>query len=244
VPLLRDAKTLFHLATASGRGSSHAERLENFYSAQSKDYDSFRERLLKGRCDLIESLDLKPGAVWLDLGGGTGQNLEFAGERLAALKKVYVVDLSPSLLGVAKRRVRDKRWHNVELVHEDAAAFYPPEPVDIVTFSYSLTMMPEWFSAIDHAQSLLAPQGQVGVVDFYVSRQFEPKTRVAHSWGRRTFWSVWFGMDGVRLNGDHIAYLQKRFDTQSLTESLKGVPYIPFYKVPTYRFVGTIGKTR
>ena len=49
----------------------------------------------------------------------------------------------------------------------------PPEaPVDVVTFSYSLTMIPDWFAAIENALRMLRPGGQIGVVDFYVSRKY------------------------------------------------------------------------
>ena len=41
-------------------------------------------------------------------------------------------------------------------------------PVDAVTFSYSLTMIPDWFQAIERAYESLKPGGMIGVVDFYI----------------------------------------------------------------------------
>jgi len=104
------------------------------------------------------------------MGGGTGANLEHLGDRLRLLEKIYLVDLSPSLLAVARRRIADHGWNNVEAAEADATAFRPPDgPVDVVTFSYSLTMIPDWFAALEQAWRLLRPGGLIGVVDFFVA---------------------------------------------------------------------------
>src|SRR5690606_34270542 len=104
----RDARTLVHLVRPSRRHSGHADQLEDFYSDQADDYDGFRERLLPGRRELVQSLPLLPGATWIDLGGGTARTLAHAGPALAALAAVHVVDLTPSLLAVAERRCRTR----------------------------------------------------------------------------------------------------------------------------------------
>ena len=70
----------------------------------------------------------KRGGVWVDLGGGTGSNLEYfrgaGGEDTlsATFSKVYVVDLTPSLLEVAKARVEERGWgERVEAVLDGSA---------------------------------------------------------------------------------------------------------------------------
>jgi len=35
------------------------------------------------------------------------------------------------------------------------------DPVDVVTFSYSLSMMPDWLAALDNAKRILRPGGQI-----------------------------------------------------------------------------------
>ena len=60
--------------------------------------------------------------------------------------------------------------------------------MDLVTFSYSLTMIPDWFAAIDNACALLANEGTLGVVDFYVARKHPEAGLRAHGWLQRTFW--------------------------------------------------------
>ena len=107
------------------------------------------------------------------MGGGTGSNLEYLGDRIQRLKKLYVVDLSPSLLEVARQRIDQRGWHNAQIAEADATTFCPAEGyADVVTFSYSLTMIPDWFAAIDNALRMLRPGGQIGVVDFYVLRKY------------------------------------------------------------------------
>ena len=57
--------------------------------------------LLFRRQPLVDNMPAKEGNVWVDLGGGTGANLEFFGPGIKKFKKVVVVDLTPSLAGVS-----------------------------------------------------------------------------------------------------------------------------------------------
>lgn len=89
------------------------ERLENFYKEQAEFYDSLRKKLLHGRGDMFANISEPRGlhskcliieGVWVDMGGGTGSSIEIMAQqqKLHLFEKVYVVDLSPSLLEVAK----------------------------------------------------------------------------------------------------------------------------------------------
>jgi len=234
-----DLKILWHLAFKRGRGKTHEERLEDFYSGQATGYDAFRKRLLHGREELFASLSTVPGGVWVDMGAGTGENAENWGGRLQDFSKAYLVDLSSSLLKVADERISARGWQNVSTVHADATKFVPPEgAADIVTFSYSLTMIPDWFLALDQARRMLKPGGILGVVDFFVARKWPADGLAKHRWSTRTFWPTWFANDNVFLNGDHIPYLQSRFETLQLQQHLGKVPYLPLMRAPYYQFVG------
>lgn len=239
--LLGDLKVLRHLAFNPIRGGSHRERLESFYKGQAGDYDDFRRRLLKGREALYRRLvqTARPGAVWVDMGGGTGANLEAIAGRVPSLGRVYIVDLSTSLLEVARRRVESHGWTNVEVVEADVTTFQPPGAMaDVVTFSYSLTMIPDWFLAIDQAHSILRPGGHLGVVDFHTSRKHPQQPVPRHSWFTRTFWPAWFAGDNVFLNPDHIPYITSRFRPIRFSASRGRVPYMMGMKVPYYQLIG------
>lgn len=237
--LASDLRILRHLLFSPIRGNSHSERLESFYRAQAADYDAFRARLLPGRQQLFADLPVPDGGTWIDMGAGTGSNAEFLAERLPRLAGYYMVDLSASLLEVARGRIAERGWSNVHVAQADVTTYTPPcGAADVVTFSYSLTMIPDWFAAVENARRLLKPGGTLGVVDFYVSRKHAERPLAQHGWFTRTFWPTWFAMDNVFPSPDHLPYLQQRFTTQRLTEGLTRVPYIPGLRMPYYSFVG------
>jgi S-adenosylmethionine-diacylgycerolhomoserine-N-methlytransferase len=237
--LVADLKTLYHLLLKPARGKDHAERMESFYAGQADAYDSFRRRLLPGRRELYNSIPLPQGGVWVDLGGATGANFESLGRNIEELQSAYVVDLSPSLLAVARERIRRHGWTNVRAVQADAAQFRPPEAAaDVVTVSYALTMIPEWFLAVENAWAMLKPGGLIGVVDFFVSRKHPVQGSIRHAWFTRSFWPVWFAGDNVFLSADHLPFLRSHFDQLSCVESTARLPYLPLARVPYYMFVG------
>lgn len=237
--LAADLKILYHLTLSPVRGTTHAERLESFYGKQAGAYDDFRAHLLQGREELCTALRTPTGGVWVDMGAGTGANADFFAHEVPHLSKAYLVDLSPGLLAVARRRIADRGWRNVKAMEADATVFSPSEPaVDLVTFSYSLTMIPDWFAAIDRAYRMLRPGGLIGVVDFYVARKYPSAGHKRHSWMTRAGWPLWFGLDNVFLSSEHVPYLERRFETTQFSERRAKIKYLPFVRVPYYLFVG------
>lgn len=237
---IQDLRVLWQMVVHPTRGATHQERLDSFYSGQAGAYDQFRRRLLHGRQEMIDRVTIPEGGVWVDLGAGTGENAERIGGRLAGLGQLYLVDLCPSLLDVARQRIRKQGWTNVTAVEGDATAFVPPGGglADVVTFSYSLTMIPDWFRVIDQAVSILKPGGTLGVVDFFTARKHPAAGRVRHGWWSRSFWPTWFASSNVFLDPDHIPYLESRLETVELTESAGKVPYLPLVRAPYYIYLG------
>lgn len=237
--LLNEIQTLYHMVLSPIRGKTHKERLENFYGRQANNYDPYRKRLLRCREILLDKIPV--GGIWIDMGGGTGYNIEYMAKsgKLKNFSKVYLVDLSPSLLEVARKRIEDNGWTNVEIIEKDATVWQPnEEKADLVTFSYSLTMIPDWFSAIENAKKMLKINGHIGVTDFYISRKYPEHGLKSHSWFRRTFWTTFFAFDNVNLSSDHLSYLMKHFEIDQIIETLHPIPYIPFIKAPQYVFIG------
>jgi S-adenosylmethionine-diacylgycerolhomoserine-N-methlytransferase len=237
--LASDLKILYHMALRPIRGQDHAARMESFYAGQAEAYDDFRRRLLLGREQMWRSLPVPAGGRWVDMGGGTGSNLEYFGAAIDQLEKVTVVDLAPSLLQMARQRVQDRGWENVDVVEADATQFQPNDgAVDVVTFSYALTMIPDWFAAIENAIAMLKPGGLIGVVDFYVARKHPVNGFRRHGWFTRSFWPVWMSSDNVFPSSEHVPYLHRHFEQCSFEEHLAKVPYLPFIRAPYYIFVG------
>ena len=155
--LTSDLRVLYNLAFTRVRGATHGERLEAFYRAQAGDYDAFRRRLLHGREEMMAALEIPEGGRMLDIGGGTGYNAELLGDRLARLQSL------PSSI-CARRCWPPPTSASAATAGPTStpsladATTYEPEggPVDVVTFSYSLTMIPNWFQALE--QRLRRPQ--------------------------------------------------------------------------------------
>jgi S-adenosylmethionine-diacylgycerolhomoserine-N-methlytransferase len=235
--LLADARILLQFARGNAGRGSHAERLQAFYRPQAQHYDDFRERLLHGREDLVRRLLPPPGGTVVELGGGTGRNLEYFGPRLLSFARAEVVDLCPALLEQARKRCA--RWPGIAAVIEaDATTYRPAQPVDCVYFSYALTMIPDWRAAVDNALAMLRPGGLLGVVDFYVPpRNPRPGAKRQGALVRK-FWRHWFRHDGVFLDPQHLPYLVEHTRPVSCEERLAKVPYLPGLRVPYYLFMG------
>lgn len=162
----------------------------------------------------------------MQIGGGTGSNIEAMGKLLdvpSFFSAVYLVDLSPSLCAIAKARFARLGWDNVKVLCQDARAFDlashnesrpankretdPSHGAELITMSYALSMIPEFYSVIDSISGFLAPTGIIGVCDFYVqsvvdyqSRNYVGGVIDRHcNWLSRVFWRTWFEIDRVNL---------------------------------------------
>ncbi|RMD40557.1 hypothetical protein DV735_g4554, partial [Chaetothyriales sp. CBS 134920] len=229
--------------------------LESFYSTQASIYDTTRKRLLCGREDMLvlvtEQLKarMKPAAssqkpVWYDIGGGTGYNIEVMDKLVgigASFHHVYLVDFSPSLCAVARERIEKYGWTNVTVLCQDARTVQcEPGTADLITMSYSLSMIPDFYSVVDMLTSFLAPHGVFGTVDFYVqsvvdvsSRNYIGGTFNRHvNWFGRMFWRTWFEADRVNLDAGRRDYVEYRFGTilscSQRNYLLGGIPYYMF----------------
>lgn len=182
--------------------------------------------------------------IWFDIGGGTGYNIEVM-DKLVGIsdlfEHVYLIDLSPSLCEVARQRVKQFGWTNVSILCQDARAMQSQaKTADLVTMSYSLSMIPDFYSVVDQVSHLMAPNGIVGICDFYVqsivdvsSRNYTGGTINRHvNWLGRMFWRTWFDADRVNLDAGRRDYVEYKFGTiLSASERnylLGGIPYYLF----------------
>ena len=107
----------------------------------------------------------------------------------AHFKRIYVVDISTSLLSMAAERLKKFGLEDiVTLVEHDVTASsvfeHLPEAgtVDTVTMSYSLSMIPDKSKAIKNALKLLKPNGDgyLGLADFFM--QGTSEDQLAFPW--------------------------------------------------------------
>lgn len=234
--LLAESRVLWRMLRGLPRSGTAAERLQAFYAPQASRYDAFRSRLLHGREELITRLPVGPGDTVVELGCGTGENVERFGRRIAGLRALTLVDLCPALLHQA--RARATRFSNVQAVEADITSYRPPAPVDCVYLSYVLTMVEDWQAAIANAVAMLKPGGTLGVVDFYVSSARPILAGIRHSALERWLWRRWFAHDSVRLDSRHMALLAAALPDCRIFERRGRVPYLPGMTAAYYIFVG------
>lgn len=145
--------------------------MDRIYRRQHHIYDLTRKYYLLGRDQLITGLRPNSGDSVLEIGCGTGRNLAIAAKHYPAAR-FFGVDVSTVMLTRAIDSLgRAGLSNRVRVAHGDATAFDPErlfgrKSFDRIFISYSVSMIPDWNGAIDRAVALLAPGGELHIVDF------------------------------------------------------------------------------
>jgi len=135
------------------------------------------------RLTAIAALNLRPGQRVLDVGCGTGLNLDPLHSALGRTGSVTAVDASPQMLAAARRRAQRRGWHDDTFICADMtelpASSLPLADAAVVTFALSL--MGEWQAALDTVIEAVRPGGSVAVADltFAAGRLARPASRLA-----------------------------------------------------------------
>jgi S-adenosylmethionine-diacylgycerolhomoserine-N-methlytransferase len=147
-------------------GSGHAALMDDVYRGQRHIYDFTRKYYLFGRDTLIEGLGAQPGMRVLEVACGTGRNLAKIAKAWPGVR-LYGLDISAEMLKSARAALgAEARLGEGDACSFDAGALLGEPQFDRIVLSYSLSMIPDWEGALDHAASLLAPAGALHVVDF------------------------------------------------------------------------------
>jgi len=141
--------------------------MSGYYAWQSRIYDATRWAFLFGRDRVLDDLQLKPGDRVVEIGCGTGRNLEGILNRVGAGGEVLAIDCAKPMLEQCAKRIRKRGWSNVQLIDRE----YGSTPVtdgaaEVVLMSYSLSMIPDWERVVNCAAGELKAGGRIGVVDF------------------------------------------------------------------------------
>ena len=206
------------------------------------------------------------------MGGGTGYNIECFHRYVdvaTIFSDVYLIDLTPSLCEEAQKRFDRLGWRNVHVDCADAATWQvparhrgPSSKVMLITFSYSLSMMPlpTVYQVVDLVPQRLAPGGILGIVDFLAEdartfsyslplegdsqSSYKSSTRYIFYFAR-LFWQWWFELDGVHLHPcrrDYVLHMMNRspgvFRILEIVNGRNKWAGIPFIQIPYYILVG------
>lgn len=151
--------------------ASDAERMDRHYRYQRYIYDSTRTHYLIGRKHLIRRLAPAPGQSVIEIGCGTAWNLIRIAKSYPKAR-VFGVDVSSAMLQTAEASLARHGISGSVILRQgdatnfDASRLFDVPSFDRVIFSYALSMIPRWQDALAHAASLLAPGGELHVVDF------------------------------------------------------------------------------
>ncbi|MFZ5672884.1 MAG: class I SAM-dependent methyltransferase [Pseudomonadota bacterium] len=166
----------------------HGDLMDRIYRHQRHFYDATRKYYLLGRDQLIEALAPPRAGTVLEIGCGTGRNL-LAVRRRYPDARLFGLDISDAMLETARTQSRGQA---ITYARADATAFDPQqlfgvEKFDRIFISYALSMIPPWQEALASAGRMLAPGGELHVVDF---GQQERLPKLFRATLRQ--WLVWF----------------------------------------------------
>ena len=133
------------------------DRIAPGYDALVATYQLLGARRLGTRA--IELLDLRPGDTVVDLGCGTGANLDGLARAVGSTGRVVGVDLSSGMLDQARGRRAAREDGPVELVQADLRRFTLPADTRGVLSTFALEMVPEHDEVVARTIHILARSG-------------------------------------------------------------------------------------
>jgi S-adenosylmethionine-diacylgycerolhomoserine-N-methlytransferase len=209
-----------------------AERMDRMYRFQRHFYDWTRKYYLIGRDRLIRDMPVRPGDHILEVGCGTAHNL-IGLALMHPEAQFYGLDASRQMLDTAFRQVARhglaKRVHLAAGLAEELDGRAPlgrNHHFDGIFFSYSLSMIPPWRSALDAAWAALRPGGFLHVLDFWDQRKLPRWFTV--------LLQRWLSLFGVRPVAEATHYLCAREED----------PVEQFTLVPVFRRYAFIASFR
>jgi S-adenosylmethionine-diacylgycerolhomoserine-N-methlytransferase len=203
------------------------------YRFQRHFYDVSRKYYLLGRDRLISEMRVSEGDHVLEVGCGTGRNLEMLCRKYPDTR-FYGLDASAEMLRNAERRKASKTLRNMHVTRALAEDFSHQETFDLedqfdcIFFSYSISMIPDWEGAIANSLENLRHGCPMYIVDFFDQRSMP-------AWFRKAL-AAWLKKFHVQYRPDLLPHLKH------LEKSGKGsLRVTPLYK--TYSFIAEFTKT-
>lgn len=149
------------------------EHMQNYYKLQSKIYDATRWSFLFGRRRIIKQLPLaKDRSVKiLEVGCGTGYNLVQMAKAFPNAQLIGL-DVSPDMTSLSQKNTTaySDRVNIIQAPYSSDHQLFEGS-VDLILFSYSLTMInPQWSELLLQAKKDLRTGGIIAVTDFHDSK--------------------------------------------------------------------------
>jgi S-adenosylmethionine-diacylgycerolhomoserine-N-methlytransferase len=169
-----------------------AQKMDQQYRYQRYVYDLSRKYYLLGRDTLLQEMVVEPGETVLEIGCGTARNLVKMAYRHPHAR-LYGIDASAMMLDTARDKLRNTLYEQQITLQQGLAGqidhtdFGLEKPFDHIVFSYVLSMIPGWQTALEQTLSILKPGGCLHVVDF-------SDQATMPAWFRKLLltWLAWF----------------------------------------------------
>lgn len=201
------------------------ELMDYIYKYQRHFYDPSRRLFLFGRDRMLDLVDLEGDEKVLEIGCGTARNLIRLAKKHPSLR-LYGIDASKEMLRTARKKAKN---YEIKLFYTLAEEFDYDKNTDfdIVFFSYSLSMIPEWKRVLEDALRNLRKGGALYIVDFWDQREMP----------------AWFGyMLRKWLSLFHVRFKPKLLEYLQLLDFYKEITLeiIPVYK--RYSYIAMVKK--
>jgi SAM-dependent methyltransferase len=149
-----------YCAAMRGGPAPDPEEARRLYRALARRYDRRVRFVAPLRRRVVRQLRLSAGDEVVDMGCGTGASLALLRAAVGPEGRVTGVELSEEMAAVARQRIDDAGWDNVEVVVGDAASASLPSGTDGVLFflTHDLMRTPQ---AVRRAVAGLRPGGRV-----------------------------------------------------------------------------------
>jgi len=201
------------------------ELMDYIYKYQRHFYDPSRRLFLFGRDRMLDLVDLEGDEKVLEIGCGTARNLIRLAKKHPSLR-LYGIDASKEMLRTARKKAKN---YEIKLFYTLAEEFDYDKNTDfdIVFFSYSLSMIPEWKRVLEDALRNLRKGGALYIVDFWDQREMP-------AWFGYML-RKWLSLFHVRFKPKLLKYLQLLDFYKEITLEI-----IPVYK--RYSYIAMVKK--
>jgi SAM-dependent methyltransferase len=146
-------------------------------------------------------IDLRPGQTVLDLGSGAGIDVLLSARRVGPSGRVYGLDMTGEMLGLAREHARQAGATNVEFLEGVIEAIpLPDRSVDVIISNCVINLAADKDAVLREAFRVLRPGGRFAVSDVVVRGEVPAEVRRSME--------LWVGcISGALEEGEYVAKL-------------------------------------
>jgi arsenite methyltransferase len=121
---------------------------------------------------VVERLDIQPGARVADLGAGGGYFTWYLAAAVGPQGKVYAAEIDDTALAIIEKEMKSRGVRNVVPIRAESGDAELPEPVDLVFSCDTYHHMQDRVAYFQSLARYLKPDGKVAILDFHAEGFF------------------------------------------------------------------------